>query len=248
MTASVADQSSVPRIFISYAHVDSERANEVHAALTAAGFDPWIAHREIRPGDSFLERMNEGLGGAAYVLVLLSEAAKGSRWVTREWMSALAAESTIVVPVILDDTEPPPLLRDIVHFKIDRSNRGIAEIVAFFQREVQAPKPPRVRGQQRPNRVLQSASPRQLRLIANRCLDEAALKSFCFDAEVDMSRLQGTSLQERLISLLHTVTDEGLLASFSGWLEIERKRCVQHSLEVLEKDGGWSWTPTSTDS
>ena len=110
------------RIFISHASKDQEVARQIAAALDSAGQAPWLGLREIRPGDSFVERMNEGLAKASYVLVLLSEAANASRWVTREWMAALAAPTAPPDPVIgrathaddLDLDPPTPLMPSTV--------------------------------------------------------------------------------------------------------------------------------------
>jgi hypothetical protein len=228
------------RIFISHAHADASLADELARALEAAGFAPWIDQREIRPGDSFLERMNAGLGVASYVVVLLSSTSSSSRWVTKEWMVALADQATVVVPVLLDDTVPPPLLRDILHFRVDTREPDLGPIVNFFRSEVSEPSPVRPRASTSAQ-GLHSVSRRQLRLVALRCLDEAALESFCFDAQVETARLQGPTFHGKLVSLLHVLSSEGLLFSFAEWLEHERARCVQHALDTLRVEPSWTW-------
>ena len=109
---------SMQRIFISHSTADEEIAAKIAAALDKAGFSSWIDLREIRPGDSFIGKMNEGLADASYMLLLISSASINARWVTREWTAALAARATVIIPVLIDETQPPPLLADIVHFKI----------------------------------------------------------------------------------------------------------------------------------
>src|ERR1700734_1225929 len=103
------------KIFISYSRVNAADAEEVYDALSEVGLSPWLDRVEIKPGDSFLDRLNDGLSDASYLLLLLSESSLGSRWVTREWLSALASDKTVVMPILLEDVELPPLLRDITY-------------------------------------------------------------------------------------------------------------------------------------
>jgi hypothetical protein len=228
------------KIFISYCSSDAVIAQRIAAALEVVGLSAWVDRREIRPGDSFVERMSEGLEEASYVLLLVSEAASASRWVRREWMSALAASGTVIIPVLIDGCEVPILLRDIVHVDLRQDQqRGIEQIVSFFRTERQELTPyVHTRGIQS---LLRRASRRQLRLIALRCIDETALRSFCFDAGVDPVSLGGTNLHEKLVSLLHLAASEGLLIRFRDWMEAERLRCVKNQIRELEKQPGWEW-------
>jgi hypothetical protein len=120
------------RIFVSYSHRDQEVARQIVLTLKKEGLKPWLDEEEIGPGDSFIEGMNRGLGDASYVLLLLSTASVNSFWVSREWMAELATRATVVVPIVLDDCDVPPLLRDIVHFDLrnDRAS-GVQKIVDF---------------------------------------------------------------------------------------------------------------------
>lgn len=228
------------RVFISHSHLDGEIANLLADGLAGVGLKPWLSEHEIKPGDSFLEQMNQGLEEASYVLVLLSKAAIMSRWVTREWMAAMANRSTVVIPVLLEDCEVPPLMRDIVHFDLRKDREGgLTRIVEFFGREFQPISLPRFRGT--PPSLLAQASRRQLRLVALRCLDDSAFRGFCFDAEIDLDGLGGSSLHERLVSLLHMVSREGIITDFALWLEAERNRCVTAQIEHLKRDSMWNW-------
>lgn len=229
------------RVFISHSTVDAVVAQEIATALDSAGLSPWIDSREIRPGDSFLERMNQGISEASYVLLLWSEAAALSHWVMREWMSAAASRGTVVIPVLLDDSERPALLRDIVYIDLRRDRQaGIAALLDFFRRETSPLRPPSaVRDG---GLSLRNASRRQIRLVALRCLDETGLRSFCFDAGLDPGSLAGASLHEKLVSLLHMAATEGLLLRFADWLETERYRCVRYQVDELRQQPAWNWS------
>lgn len=229
-------------IFVSYTRADSIVAEQIVEALDNIGLQPWIDTREIKPGDSFLEKMNEGLGIAEYVLLLVSKHSLNSEWVQREWLSTLADRATILIPVLLDDSEIPPLLRDIVHIDLRGDLvAGVAKIVKFFQNEL-SPVPRRtLRHDVVAKSILSGLSRRQLRLVALQCMDSSGLSAFCFDAALDLNSLEGISFHEKLVSLLHQVSKEGLLNDFATWLETERTRCVNAQLKMLQCQDLWTW-------
>jgi len=229
-------------IFINYTRSDAAITQQIVAALDQVGLQPWIDTREIKPGDSFLEKMNEGLGEASYVLLLLSRNSLASQWVQREWLSTLADRATILIPVLLDDSEIPPLLRDIIYIDMRGDlARGVTKIVEFFQNET-SPVPRRtLRDDVGAKPLLAGVSRRQLRLVALQCVDSTGLSAFCFDAAIDPNSLEGASLHEKLVSLLHRVSNEDLLNDFATWLEAERTRCISAQLKKLTSQAAWNW-------
>ena len=230
------------KIFISYTHADSASARRIADALKRAGLEPWIDQEEIGPGDSFLEKMNAGLAASAYVLLLMSAAALASRWVNREWMSTLARQGTVLLPLLLEKCPLPPLLTDIVY--IDFSNdfeTGLRQLMEFFQRESRPATAP-VEGRRGPLAAanLRGCSRRELRLVAQHCLDEPAFQAFLFDAEIEPGRIVGNSLHEKLVALLHITVTEGVLEHFADWLSRERPRCVTQQLEQVRREPSWT--------
>jgi TIR domain-containing protein len=243
-------------IFISYTHADAGIATKIAKSLTDAGLRPWIDTTEVHPGDSFLELMNQGLGNASYLVALLSTHSAYSRWMTREWMAGLASRDTVVIPVLLDDSEVPPLLRDIVHFDMSRKGSveiGIQKLKEFFLREYgdqqqqqkqqQQQQQPQQRQeqQQQQQRLLFGRTLYQIRLVAVRCIDSATLRAYCFDADFALDNLEGLSLTEKLLSLLHKMKLEHSLDDFVRWLEYEKKRCVEAQISELSKTPAWNW-------
>jgi TIR domain len=231
-----------PRIFISHASSDRDFAVELAETLRHAGLEPWIDTQEISPGDSFLAQMNAGLGTAGYVLLLVSAAAHVSRWVTREWLAALANEATVLVPVLLDDSGLPPLLKDIVYIDA-RQNRAAAieAVLQFFTKETERPQAPARRETAPAEPGLSALNRRQLRMVAARCVDGLGLEAFCFDADINPNDLRGESVNEQLVALLHSISRDGLLKKFGRWLELERRRCVTNQIAELRSTPGWDW-------
>lgn len=227
------------KIFISYSHSDEDVAERISSKLADKGLEPWIDRQEIRPGQSFIAGMNEGVASASYVLVLLSEASGKSDWVGREWMSALAGKIP-VLPVLLKGGELPALLKDVVYFDL-RSNEvgGIEKIAAFF--EVEGQSVPTSKSRALTESPLKGANRRQLRLVAVRCLDHSGVSAFCFDAEIDIKALHGDSVLDQIVSLLHEVATEGLTLQFANWILIEKRRCVDRAIAELKDAGSWEW-------
>jgi hypothetical protein len=105
------------RVFICHATEDKPFARRVATHLRQAGAEVWLDEREIKVGDSIVEKINSGLGAATHLLLLLSATSVRKPWVKREFSSALMRQlgdnSVRLLPVLLDDCEIPSLLSDI---------------------------------------------------------------------------------------------------------------------------------------
>src|SRR5688500_3578646 len=97
-------------IFISYARVDRERARALAAELVLEGWSVWW-DRDIPPGRTFDDVIEEALSGAKCVIVLWSRDSVRSEWVKAE--ASDAARRRILVPVLADEVTPPLEFRRI---------------------------------------------------------------------------------------------------------------------------------------
>ena len=97
-------------IFISYARVDRERAQALAGALGREGWSIWW-DRDIPPGRTFDDVIEEALNAAKCVIVLWSRDSVRSEWVKAE--ASDAARRRILVPVLADDVMPPLEFRRI---------------------------------------------------------------------------------------------------------------------------------------
>jgi TIR domain len=228
------------RIFISHSSADEDIAREVGSALAGAGLGTWLDVEQIAPGDSFLEMMNEGLADASYVLVLISAASLTSKWVSKEWMAAMASHGTVLIPLLLESVELPPLLRDIVHIDFRDRARGVERLLGFFRRELgPVGDSPRTRPRRMAEPELETLAPRELRLVAVACLTTATLDAFLIDAEIGPGEVGGASLNERINSLLHKVNRDGLALTFAEWLRLEEPRCFERNLLKVRTQQRW---------
>lgn len=104
-------------LFLCHASEDKDFVDWLADRLDAEDVEVWYDRREIKAGDSIVERINDGLGSASHVVVVLSQAATRKPWVTRELSSALMRQlhdsSVRVIPVVRERCDVPPLLSDI---------------------------------------------------------------------------------------------------------------------------------------
>ncbi|MEP5630376.1 MAG: toll/interleukin-1 receptor domain-containing protein [Tateyamaria sp.] len=103
-------------IFISYNHEDKSTAESLAKILVQAKQNVWIDQWELNAGDSLIQRIEEALGGADAILVLLSKNSTQSEWCKKELRSGLLREleekSVLVIPIVLDDCEIPLFVRE----------------------------------------------------------------------------------------------------------------------------------------
>ena len=97
-------------IFISYARVDRERAQALAGALDREGWSVWW-DRDIPPGRTFDDVIEEALATARCVIVLWTSDSIRSEWVKAE--ASEAARRRILVPVLADQVRPPLEFRRI---------------------------------------------------------------------------------------------------------------------------------------
>jgi hypothetical protein len=123
--------------FMSYNSHDRDVARSLGAQLKLVGADVWFDEWEIRAGDSIPGRVNEALAAVDTIVLVWSADADRSDWVRAELETAIARgiedETLRVVPVPLDETPLPALLRRLRHVKLHDENmaRAVNEIMGF---------------------------------------------------------------------------------------------------------------------
>jgi hypothetical protein len=102
-------------VFISHSSSDKGIAMELAEHLRDNGLDVWIDHEQIRAGDSILRGIENGLKTCDAIFLLISARSVESPWCRAEYEPLLMNEiengPTTVIPVRLDDTDVPLLLR-----------------------------------------------------------------------------------------------------------------------------------------
>lgn len=109
--------NTAPRAFICHASEDKPAARLIATALRTKGVLVWLDEWEIRVGDSLVQKINSGLESTSHLILLLSNHSVAKPWVQREFSAALIGQLShrhvTVLPVRLDDAEPPTIIADI---------------------------------------------------------------------------------------------------------------------------------------
>lgn len=108
----------MPEVFLSHATADQSATVEVANALSAVGIATWASYSDIPAGSHWDERIESALKAAAAVIVIVSRAAIGSRYVRAEVEAALGLEKT-VIPVILETADLPLRWQTLQHVRWD---------------------------------------------------------------------------------------------------------------------------------
>jgi len=101
-------------IFVSYAGPDRPWAEWVASQVEAAGLSVELDAWDWAAGSNFVLNMNDALARASRVVALYSKAYfDRSRYTTEEWASVVATRQRLL-PLRVEEVEPPPILRPLV--------------------------------------------------------------------------------------------------------------------------------------
>jgi hypothetical protein len=121
-------------VFLSHTMADKPTVRKLADDLRSAGVRVWIDEAEIRPGDSLLGRIENGITEMECLAVALSPRSVNSAWVQKELdmalISALSDRSIRVIPLLLETCSVPLRLRDLrwIDFRSDY-NQAFGEFV-----------------------------------------------------------------------------------------------------------------------
>jgi hypothetical protein len=128
---------SRPKVFLSYSHEDAGFADQLATALQKRGADVWVDAKRVLVGDSITESVERALSMADFVCVILSSNSSRRPWVQREYRAALNLQLARIdqrprlLPIVIDNTEVPPLLTDIRHADFGRDfNEAFEQLCA----------------------------------------------------------------------------------------------------------------------
>ncbi len=127
------------KVFISHSWKDNDTAKNIARYLKQDGAEVWIDHRRISGGDSLPDRIGNALKWCDTLVLVWSKSAESSKWVNKEWKAALSLDKKIV-PCLLDDTEIPILLCDILYIDFKNFSKGYKELLRAL--DLEGDKPP----------------------------------------------------------------------------------------------------------
>lgn len=123
-----------PSVFLSWGSPDKELATRLADALRSNGIETWFSEWEIKPGDSFRQRIDRGLGDATHFLVLLTPDSILRPWVNMEIDAGLIqriedGRAFIPLRAGIEPQELPPLLRTLHAPVLQDFERDVRQLV-----------------------------------------------------------------------------------------------------------------------
>jgi hypothetical protein len=106
-----------PAVFLSYAREDRALVDKIANDLKCQGIRLWMDRQDLITGQKWLPQIREAITTADVMIVFLSKASRFSRAVQYEFEKAFELQNetqgTRLIPVLLEKTDLPPLLREI---------------------------------------------------------------------------------------------------------------------------------------
>lgn len=126
-------QTENQRIFLSHNITDKNFVRTLGAALKVTGANVWFDEWSIKPGETLAGEISEGLSQFTTFVLVWSESASASEWVSREWQAALSrvmgCQGLRIIPVKLDEAPLPAILADLKYLTVeDQSADGTRAI------------------------------------------------------------------------------------------------------------------------
>ena len=98
-------------IFISHSHKDAKFVRRLAGDLERAGLQVWYSEWKMKPGESLVQKIAEGILSSGYMVVVLSPNSVNSPWVEKEMSLALthqlAKKAIRIVPILYRTCEFP---------------------------------------------------------------------------------------------------------------------------------------------
>ncbi|PWV56277.1 toll/interleukin-1 receptor domain-containing protein [Chitinophaga sp. S165] len=103
-------------VFLSYKSQDNDFVQRLKRDLQLRGIKVWLDKDEIRPGDLFVEALENGLETSKTVVIVITPESVNSGWVRRERARALSlatSEGVQLIPILFGNVELPGFLADL---------------------------------------------------------------------------------------------------------------------------------------
>ncbi len=206
-----------PTVFLSHSSNDKDFVERLAGDIEKAGIDVWYDRWEIRVGDSIVGKINAGLKDSDYVIAVISPNSVQSKWVTLEidaaLIESLGKKSSYLLPVLLADTDLPPLLRDRRYADFRRDyEQGLREVLNVLSEDASLVAKVEEIPAEIPC-VLWGIKQRELRAKLNDGLDLEEVKTICFNLEIDFHNLAGAGAtkNEKIMEMILFLKRRGQL-------------------------------------
>ena len=116
-------------VFISHSSATAAAAARIELAFKAAGFDAWLDNSDLGLGVQLRPELHHSIRNSRAMVLVWSEAASRSRWVSAEILTAFHMDRYIL-PCVTDDTPLPQFFRHLVYLDMrTASDDGLQRLV-----------------------------------------------------------------------------------------------------------------------
>jgi hypothetical protein len=126
----------VHTVFISHSSATAAAAARIEQAFLAAGFDAWLDNSDLGLGVQLRPELYEAIRASRTMVLVWSEPASRSRWVSAEILTAFHMDR-FILPCVTDETPLPQFFGRPVY--LDMRNAGDAALARLVQAATDAP-------------------------------------------------------------------------------------------------------------
>jgi hypothetical protein len=128
-----------PSVFLSYANADRDVVRQVADGLSNFGLRVWFDESSIKPGAEWVREIERGLDSADFIMFFISQHSVRAGWAQKELQIALHRQvsgehGAVLLPVLLERADVPPLLRqiqwlDMTDGNVDRAVNQLVDLI-----------------------------------------------------------------------------------------------------------------------
>lgn len=124
-----------PKIFLCHASKDKKFVRRLSEELQENGIDTWLDENEILVGQSFINRMEEGIRESDFIVVVLTPNFLQGIWANQELQMALIHEVEVckvkILPILKRDCDIPGFLRSksYADFRGNKFEKGMRNLM-----------------------------------------------------------------------------------------------------------------------
>lgn len=126
-------------VFLSYAHADRAFADRLAGALSLLEIPLWVDLRELRIGDSIIERVSQAIADGDFLLAIVSPASLRSSWCQQElaWAAThgIGGHRIVVLPIRYQGAAMPAMLAD--RYWADADATDVAALADRIARDIE---------------------------------------------------------------------------------------------------------------
>jgi hypothetical protein len=131
----------VHTVFISHSSATAAAAARIELAFKAAGFDAWLDNSDLGLGVQLRPELHDSIRHSRAMVLVWSEAASRSRWVSAEILTAFHMDRYIL-PCVTDDTPLPQFFGHPVYLDLrTATDEGLQRLVQAAERAPESANP-----------------------------------------------------------------------------------------------------------